>query len=435
MKGAQHPKKEKEQFCVTYFKLDTSLDCSPPCRSSCSQKFVRGNGPYLIRGESSLSVLSLECSRCNEEHDPAKVNNVCVKCGGTLFARYDIEGIKEILTKEKLSGRVKSLWRYKELLPVRDDENIVTLGEGFTPILRLKREKKVLMKDDGIIPTGTFKARGQTTAISKAKELRITSVAIPSAGNAGAAMACYAARAGMKARVYLPGDAPEATKKECEAYGAELVLVEGTIADAAAKMRADFAKEKWFDMSTLREPYRLEGKKTMGLEIFEQMGFRLPDAIVYPTGGGTGLIGMWKAFEELEELGWLTQAKPRMISVQSSGCAPIVKAVADGKNEITETYPEPHTIAAGLRVPKPFASEQILKVIRESKGGAIAVTDEEILRAVKKLASEEGMFAAPEGAATMAAYHKLLETGNLRSDEEVVLYNTGSGLKYLELLS
>jgi threonine synthase len=361
------------------------------------------------------------------------VNNVCTRCGGALFTRYDIERVKESLAKEKLAGRAKSLWRYRELLPVRNDGNIVTLGEGFTPILKLKRGANVLMKDDGVIPTGTFKARGQTTAISEAKELGITSVAIPSVGNAGAAMACYAARAGMRARVYMPKDAPEATRKECEAYGAEVVLADGTIEDAAAKMRAGIVMDKWFEMSTLKEPYRLEGKKTMGMEIFEQMGFRLPDVIVYPTGGGTGLIGMWKAFQEMEELGWLKEPRPRMISVQSSGCAPIVKAVIEGKSEVTESYPELRTIAAGLRVPKPFASELILKVISESRGMAVAVTDEEILRSMKKLASKEGVFAAPEGAATLAAYDKLVETGDLGKDEDVVLYNTGSGLKYLEL--
>ncbi len=345
-----------------------------------------------------------------------------------------MEAVKNELGKSSLKPRGKSLWRYREVLPVLDDRNITTLGEGYTPILPLRVKGKPLMKDDGLIPTGTFKARGLSVAVSKAKELGIKGIAMPSAGNAGAALACYAARARIPATVYLPSDAPRLAVKECEAHGATTVLIEGTISDAAKAMRALAVKEGYFDMSTMREPYRVEGKKTMGYEMIEQLGYSLPDAVIYPTGGGTGLVGMWKAFEETEELGWIGSERPRMISVQAEGCAPIVEAFKAGRAKVEKPFAEPHTIASGLRVPEPFASDQILKVIRESKGSAVAVSDHEILDSIRILARGEGILACPEGAATLAGYKRLLDSGDLGSDETVILYNTGSGSKYPDLL-
>jgi threonine synthase len=343
---------------------------------------------------------------------------------------YDYEKTKEWLVPSAMAGRTRDLWRYREVLPVLDAANICTLGEGFTPLLRLKNG--VVMKDDGQIPTGTFKARGMAVAVSKAKELGLRKLVVPSAGNAGAALACYAARAGLAARVFIPRETPEPIIKECKVYGADVILVEGNISDAGAKMREDMAG--YFDMSTLREPYRLEGKKTMGYEIAEQTGFELPGAILYPTGGGTGLIGMWKAFDEMEKLGWIGQERPRMFSVQSDTCAPVVMAFSSGMEDVDPSFPDGHTIAAGLRVPRPFAGKQILAVLRTSRGGAVSVPEKEILPAVRSLA-KEGVFVCPEGATTLAGYRRLVEDGIIDRGERVLLYNTGTGLKYLNLFT
>jgi threonine synthase len=347
-----------------------------------------------------------------------------------LSCVYDYGKTREQFTPSAMGGREKSLWRYQEVLPVLDPANVSSLGEGFTPLLRL--ESGMLMKDDGQIPTGTFKARGMAVAVSKAKELGLKKLVVPSAGNAGAALACYAARAGLAARVFIPRETPEPIVRECRVYGADVILVEGNISDAGAKMKEDMAG--YFDMSTLKEPYRLEGKKTMGYEIAEQTGFELPGAILYPTGGGTGLIGMWKAFDEIEQLGWIGHERPRMFSVQSDACAPVVRAFSSGMDDVDPSFPDGITIAVGLRVPRPFAGKQILSVLRASKGGVVSVPDKEILEAVRSLA-KEGVFACPEGAATLAGYRKLVEDGTIDHGEKVLLYNTGTGLKYLDLFA
>ena len=378
---------------------------------------------------SSSAITSVRCVSCGKEYDCGAPINACPSCGSMVSCSYDIGKAKESLTPMALEGRVKSLWRYREVLPDIGDSDVVTLGEGYTPIVRL--ENGVLLKDDGLIPTGSFKARGMAVAVSKAKALGLGKLAVPSAGNAGAALACYAARAGIHARVYMPLETPQAMVKECILYGAEVVQVEGNIGDAGAKMRSQM--DGYFDMSTLKEPYRLEGKKTMGYEIAEQLGFRLPDAILYPTGGGTGLLGMWKAFDEMEALGWVGTERPKMFSIQSEACAPIVDAFAAGEEAPDPGYPDGMTVAAGLRVPRPFAGRQLLSVLRESRGGALKIPDREILSAMRSLA-KEGVFACPEGAATLAGYRGLLEAGLLSSCDRVLLYNTGTGLKYLDVI-
>ncbi|MEM0321065.1 MAG: threonine synthase [Thermoprotei archaeon] len=382
-------------------------------------------------------ITHLECSRCGFRHEHTRLQSVCSKCGGTLFARYDLEQVKNRLDRLALKNRVSSLWRYVEVLPVLWEENIVSLGEGYTPLYRLNRLSdnvgvKLYVKDDGVMPTGSFKARGQTTAISKAKELGVKRVALASAGNAGGAMATYAARAGLEAYVFMPQDAPLVAKLESWAMGAHVYLVDGLINHAAAIVTRLKEKYGWFDLSTLKEPYRVEGKKTMGYEIAEQFEWRLPDVVVYPTGGGTGLVGMWKAFGELEELGWFKGgSKPRMVAVPAEGRAPVVEAFRRGLN-VVEEYPDAHTLAAGIRVPKPYAGDQILKVIRDSGGTAITVSDQEILEGVRGF-TREGLFVCPEGGATLAAVKRLLEDGLVDKGEEVLLYNTGTGLKYLEV--
>ncbi len=389
--------------------------------------------------DSSLLV-ELRCTRCGKTCDSNFVHTVCTSCLGTLFAIYDIEKAKEKFSKDLLSERIASLWRYRELLPVKDDTNIVTLGEGFTPVTRIVRIgeslglKQLFVKDDGLIPTGTFKARGMTTAISKVKELGIKKVALASAGNAGGAAATYSARAGIECWVFMPRDAPETTIKECYEMGAYVYLVEGLISDAGRFVINGKEKFGWFELSTLKEPYRVEGKKTMGYEIAEQLGWELPNVIIYPTGGGTGLLGMWKAFDELEQLGWLERSeKPRMVAVQSSGCAPIVKAFQEGKQSVEEPFKNPRTVAGGMRVPYPYASEQILKLIRASHGTAVTVEDSAIIGSMERLARNEGLYACPEGAATLAGLEKLVEEKWIDKNETVLLYNTGTGLKYAEL--
>lgn len=374
------------------------------------------------------TLLDLKCVACGRTFDRDAPVNTCPGCGSMISCRYDCERAKEAFGPGALAERTKNLWRYHELLPVRDAANVVSLGEGLTPMLKLGGG--VLLKDDGQIPTGTFKARGMAVAVSRAKELGLKSLVVPSAGNAGAALACYASRAGLHARVYLPVETPESIVAECRAFGAETILVEGNIGDAGAKMKADGGG--YFEMSTMKEPYRLEGKKTMGYEIAEQMGFELPDSIVYPTGGGTGLIGMWKAFEEMEELGWIGRERPRMFSVQSEACAPVVAAFESGKDTTDPAFPDGKTVASGLRVPRPFASRQILAVLRGSRGSALSVSEDEILSSMRTLA-KEGIFACPEGAATMAGYHRLVDGGLVGGGERTLLYNTGTGLKHLEL--
>ena len=380
----------------------------------------------------------LECSKCGHKHDGDKVQTVCTECGKPLFARYDLEAVKDAVSPADFVGREASMWRYWELLPVKDEANKVSLGEGWTPLTQVERLGKSIglpdlwIKDEGVIPTGTFKARGLAMAVSKAKELGIEKLALPSAGNAAGAMTAYGARAGMESYVFMPVDAPDVNKIECQVVGAKVVLVNGLITDAG-KMVADGVPEMgWFPLSTLKEPYRIEGKKTMGIEVAEQSGWSLPDMIIYPTGGGTGIIGMWKVFDELEELGWIGSERPRMVSVQASGCAPIPKAYDEGKEE-SEFWQGAETLAAGLRVPHALGDFLVLNAARESGGSALAVTDEEIMDAVGLTARKERLFVCPEGAATLAALNHLIGDGKVDKDEKVVLFNTGSGLKYTAL--
>jgi threonine synthase len=351
---------------------------------------------------------------------------------------YDLKGAKQHVDRDEISSRRKGMWRWSELLPVLSKENQIFLGEGDTPLLSLPRLEKQLglshlyVKDESSNPTGSFKARGLGAAISKAKELGVEKVIIPTAGNAGGAMAAYAARAGLKAHIFMPKDTPFANIEESRMAGAEVVLVDGLISDAAGMAGVKAREEGWFDVSTFKEPYRVEGKKVMGYELAEEFGWELPDVIVYPTGGGTGLVGMWKAFAELEALGWLDNTKrPRMVSVQAEGCAPVVKAF-QAKASFCDFWTNAHTLASGLRVPKSFADHLILQDIYESQGTAIAVSDQKILEAQKQLASMEGIFAAPEGAATLAALHELIRQKWVLPEERIVLFNTGSGLKYLD---
>jgi len=383
-------------------------------------------------------VTHLECSKCGERHEADQIQTVCRKCSKPLFARYDLEKVREAMTKRELVGRVSSMWRYFELMPVRERRNIVSLGEGWTPLTEASRLGGVVgvedlwIKDEGIIPTGSFKARGLSAAISKAKELGIRRVAMPSAGNAAGAMAAYGARAGMEVYVFMPEDAPKVNAVESEVVGAKVVLVKGLISDAGKLVREGNKEMGWFNVATLGEPYRVEGKKTMGLEVAEQLDWDLPDVIIYPTGGGTGIIGMWKVFDELEEMGWIGSERPRMISVQAEGCSPIPKAYEEGKEE-SEFFQNASTIATGLRVPKALGDFLILRAVRESEGTALAVTDEEIMADVGLMARNEGLFPCPEGAATLSALRHMIADGEVDRDERVVLFNTGSGLKYTDL--
>ncbi len=382
---------------------------------------------------------NLECTWCGSRFSADEPHRTCPDCGKVLYSRYDLEAAARHFSRESLKGRRADMWRYFEMMPVRAEENVVSLGEGLTPLLcaeRLGRElgiERLLIKDEGLNPTASFKARGLSAAVSKAKELGLTRLTMPSAGNAAGAMAAYAARGGLEAHVFMPRDAPEANKKEASVTGARLRLVDGLISDAGIISRREAASHGLFDISTLQEPYRVEGKKTMGYEIAEQMGWTLPDAIVYPTGGGTGIVGMWKAFEEMEALGWIDAMRPRMFCVQADGCAPIVRAFDRG-DEFAEPWTGAQTVAAGMRVPGAIGDYLILRALRESGGGAITVTDEEILSWMGRVASLEGIFVCPEGAATAAAIPKLLSRGTLTRGETVLLLNTGSGLKNLELL-
>ena len=382
----------------------------------------------------------LECTDCKQTFSASELHTTCPACSKVLFARYDLDGARRAMTREGVAARVPSMWRWFEIMPVLDEANVVSLGEGDTPMLRAGGiEKKtgareVWVKDESLNPTGSFKARGLSAAVSKAKELGVRSIAIPSAGNAASALSAYAARAGIEAWIFMPADTPEAMKNECHVYGAHLQLVDGLINDCARIVREEGPSKGWFDVSTLREPYRAEGKKTMGLEMAQQLGWKLPDVMVYPTGGGTGIVGMWKAFDELEALGWIGPERPKVISVQAEGCAPIVKAYELGERH-AETWQDAHTIAPGIRVPAAIADYLILDAVRDSGGTAIAVSDDEILAAMSEMARLEGIFAAPEGAATYAGYKKLLSAGRLDPAESVVLFQTGSGLKTHELAS
>lgn len=377
----------------------------------------------------------LECTRCGERYPADRPQSVCPSDGGILYARYDLPAIKRSFSAARLAGRAPTMWRYDAVLPAA---NPVTLGEGFTPLLPSREYPHVFIKDEGLNPTGSFKARGLSLAVTMARHFGLKKLAIPSAGNAAGALAAYAAEAGLEAHIFMPLDVPAANRIECDYYGARVTLVDGLISDCARmvselKKEASWEKDGWFDVSTTKEPYRVEGKKTMGYEVAEQLGWTLPQAIVYPCGGGVGLLGMWKAFDEMQELGWIGSERPQMIAVQASGCAPIAKAWEEGKSAV-EMWSNASTLASGLRVPKPYADYLILDILKKSGGAAIAVTDDEILEATRHWARVEGIFAAPEGAASLVAYRKLLASEFLTPGDTVVLFNTGSGLKYLDVL-
>lgn len=383
-------------------------------------------------------VLHLECSDCGKHYSTREVHTFCPDCQAAFITRYDLAAARQHLDREAVRARPRGMWRWHELLPVEDPANFVALGEGDSPTLPLPRLgsnlglRHLYLKDESSNPTGSFKARGLAAAISKAKELGVEKVIIPTAGNAGGAMAAYAARAGIRAHIFMPKDTPSANIKESRMAGAEVVLVDGLISEAAGMAGVKAREEGWFDLSTFKEPYRLEGKKVMGYEIAEFFDYQLPDVIIYPTGGGTGLVGIWKAIHELAELGWLeTASRPRMVAVQAEGCAPVVKAFHEGK-DFCDFWLNAQTMASGLRVPKSFADRIILSTLRESGGTAIAVSDEAIFAAQNEIAKREGLFVAPEGAATLAALKELIQQKWITSEERVLLLNTGSGLKYLD---
>jgi threonine synthase len=378
----------------------------------------------------------LECSSCGLQHDCSRLQNLCRSCDKPLLAIVDLAAASRTLTRENLAARDKSLWRYREVLPLPGGIEPVSLGEGGTPLLRASRscgtgDLDLWIKDESLNPTQSFKARGMTVAVSMAKYLGATKLAVPSAGNAGGALAAYAARAGLEAHIFMPRDTPRANIVECRELGAEVTLIDGLITACGAEIARRKTKEGWFDMSTLKEPYRVEGKKTLGYELAEQCDWQLPDVILYPTGGGTGLIGMWKAFDEMEALGWIGRKRPRMFAVQASGCAPIVRAFEMGENSATE-FPDAHTIAAGLRVPKAIGDFLMLDILRQSNGGAVAVDDEEMLHTAREVGSKEGVFVCPEGAACFAALKSLRSAGKIAPGERVIIFNTGSGIKYLD---
>ena len=372
----------------------------------------------------------LECSKCGETYDPLAPQNVCTACGKPLLARYALEQVAETWKSDTLLSRPASLWRYRELLPISDPANIVTLGETMTPLVHAKRLgakfglTQVWVKDESRLPTGSFKARGLAMAVSKTKALGLTQLAIPSAGNAATALSVYAAAAGITAHIFMPQDTPAFNKETCQLAGANVTLIDGLITDAGKIVAERKAREGWFDVSTLKEPYRVEGKKTMGFELAEQFGWELPDVIIYPTGGGTGIVGMWKGFAELEAIGWIGKKRPRFISVQSTGCAPIVKAWEEGATEAAP-WQDAQTVASGLRVPQAIGDFLILEAIRKSNGAAIAVTDDAIRESMQLLPTTEGLLTCPEGAATVAALEQLVANGMVEASERVVLFNTG----------
>lgn len=383
-------------------------------------------------------LTALLCNDCGRLYDPNQIQTFCPDCQSPLLAQYDLEAARQHLDRDEFRLRSPGMWRWHELLPVHDPENMLTLGEGDAPLLRLPRLGGLLsltnlyVKEEGRNPTGSFKARGLSAAISKAKELGVKRVIIPTAGNAGGAMAAYAARGGMEAYIFMPKDTPSANIEESRIAGATVMLIDGLINEAAGMAGEKARAEGWFDVSTFKEPYRCEGKKIMGYELAESFGWELPDVIIYPTGGGTGLVGMWKAFEEMAAMGWLeSEHRPRMVAVQAEGCAPVVKAY-ENDSPFCDFWIGAHTLASGLRVPKSFADHIILQNIRDSNGCAVAVTDDAIVESQHRLASMEGIFAAPEGAATLAALEELIRSGWVQFDEKIVLFNTGTGLKYLK---
>jgi len=375
-------------------------------------------------------IAYLECSKCRQHINPDKPQTICPTDGGSLYVRYDLSALKGKFTRESLGGRAANMWRYHELLP---GDHPVTLGEGFTPLLRSRENPNVYIKDEGLNPTGSFKARGLCAAVTMARQYGLKKLAVPSAGNAASALAAYSAAAGIEAHIFMPKDVPTANYVECKAYGAKVTLVDGLISDCARLVNERREAEGWFEISTLKEPFRVEGKKTMGFEAAEQLDWKLPDAIFYPTGGGVGLIGMWKAFDEMEYLGWIGKERPKMISVQAAGCAPVVKAWNEHK-AVAEVWQNAQTLAAGLRVPKPYADYIILDILKKSGGTAVAVSEEQIFDAVEEWSSKDGVFAAPEGAASLAAYKILIKEKFLKPSDTVVLFNTGSGLKYIDVI-
>lgn len=381
----------------------------------------------------ATNVLELECTNCGKKFDAGVEQHVCI-CGKPLFAKYDLKKSAETLTLKNLANRTRTLWRYAEVLPEGEP---VTLGEGMTALLAARRLgasmglQQLYVKDEGLNPTGSFKARGMTAAVTRAKQLSAKTLAAPTAGNAGGALAAYAAAAGLAAVIVMPSDTPLANVMECQAFGAKVVKIDGLISDCGKYVAEHKQREGWYDVSTLKEPYRVEGKKTMGYELWEQLGGKLPDVILYPTGGGVGLIGMCKAFDEMQEMGWVGAERPRMVAVQAQGCAPIVKAWEEHRDK-ADFFPNAATMASGLRVPGPLGDLLILRMLKQTKGTALTVTDDDMLLAGKELASQEGVFAAPEGAATVSAARKLAASGWIKPEETVVLFNTGTGYKYAE---
>ena len=375
-------------------------------------------------------IAYLECTKCGAHLTADHPQTICPKDGGVLYVRYDLANLKLNFKGESLPARPATMWRYAGVLP---DATPVSLGEGFTPLLSSMEFPGVYIKDEGLNPTGSFKARGMCVAVTMAKAYGLKKLAAPSAGNAASALAAYAAAAGLEAHIFMPRDVPLANRVECATYGAQMTLVDGLISDCARMVSERKDKEGWFDVSTLKEPFRVEGKKTMGYEVAEQLNWKMPQGIIYPTGGGVGLIGMWKAFEEMEALGWIGPERPKMVCVQSAGCAPIAKAWDEGKSN-SEFWPGASTLAPGLRVPKPYGDYLILDILKKSGGAALSATDAEIMEALRHWAQVEGVFAAPEGAASLVAYRKLRARGFFAPEDKVVLFNTGSGLKYLEVI-
>ncbi len=380
-------------------------------------------------------IAFLECSRCHVHQDPATPQTVCTTCAGSLYVRYDLSAAKGTRHRDTIGcadddKRWSGIWRYRQVLP---DVEPVTLGEGWTPMLASRRHANVWLKEEGANPTGTFKARGLALAVTMARHYGLKKLAAPTAGNAGGALAAYAAAAGVEAHIFMPRDTPKANQVECRAYGAHVTLVDGLISDCGRMVAERKDAEGWFDISTLKEPFRVEGKKTMGYELVEQLGWTYPDAVFYPTGGGVGMIGMWKAFEEMEQLGWVTGKRPKMIAIQAAGCAPVVRAFEAGE-AVSQMWQEAHTLASGLRVPKPYGDYLILEIVRASGGTAVAVSDDAIFTSLRDWAAHEGLLLSPEGAAATAAYDYLLDTGFLSAKDRVVLFNTGSGNKYTDVI-
>ncbi len=383
-------------------------------------------------------VRYLACSKCGNKVEPDRLWNLCTLCGKPLVAIYDLKSVRKAVRPQEIAGREPNIWRYRELLPVDEPDNMLTLGEGFSPMLHLRRLGDQLgfdnlyLKEEGQNPTGSFKARGMAVAISRARELGVTSISLPSLGNAGSAACAYAALAGMQAHVFMPVSVPRLFVVECIAYGGHVQLVDGSIIDCARQSVEDLKSAGRFDLSTLKEPYRLEGKKTIGFEIAEQMGWQLPDVIIYPTGGGTGFIGMWKAFEELQNLGWIKSRMPRMVCVQPRGCAPIVQAFSENADSARK-WSSVKTIAEGLKVPALIADFMVLRALYESRGIAVAVSDEDMMRAITEIGLSEGVFCCPEGGATLAAFKQLRQSGWIEDREKVLLFNTANGAKYVHL--